>query len=114
MYTPPIGQVYAEHKITVEGNRLGVVDGFVYLGSTLSTNGSLDAEISRRIAKASTAFGKLEKRVWSDRGITTNTKLNVCEACVLTVLLEESDTWQLTGNMLTYSKGFIRIASVES
>ena len=46
-----------------------------------------DAEISRRIAKTSTAFGKLEKRVWSYRGITTNTKLNVYVAFVRTVLL---------------------------
>ena len=93
MYTPPIGQVYVEPKITVEGNRLGVVDSFVYLGSTLSRNGSLDAEISRRIAKASTALGKLEKRVWSDRGITTNTNLSIYEASVLTVLLYGSETW---------------------
>ena len=69
------------------------MNSFAYLGSTLSRNGSLDAEISRRIAKASTAFGKLEKRVWSDRGITTNTKLSVYEACVLTVLLYGSETW---------------------
>ena len=58
MYTPPISQVYVKPNITVEGNRLRVVDSFVYLGSALSRNGSLDAEISRRIAKASTAFGK--------------------------------------------------------
>ena len=83
MYSPPIRQVYVEPNITVEGKRLGVVDSFVYLGNTLSRNGSLDAEISRRIAKASTAFGKLEKRVWSYRG----------EACVLTVLLYGSETW---------------------
>ena len=93
MYTPPIIQVYVEPNIMVEGNRLGAVDSFVYLGSTLSRNSSLDAEISRRIAKTITAFGKLEKRVWSDRGITTNTKLTVHEACVLTVLLYGSETW---------------------
>ena len=63
-YMPPIGQNYVEPNIMVEGNRLGVIDSIVYLGSTLSRNGSLDAEISRRIAKANTAFGKLEKRVW--------------------------------------------------
>ena len=58
MYTP-IGQVYVETNITVEGNRLG----------------------------------KLEKRVWSYRRITTNTKLSVYEACILTVLLYGSETW---------------------
>ena len=41
---PPIGQVFVEPNITMEGNRLGVVDSFVYLGSTLSRNGSLDDE----------------------------------------------------------------------
>ena len=70
---PTSGQVYVEPNIMVEGNRLGVVDSFVCLGRTLSRNSSLDAEISGRIAKASTAFGKLEEPVWSDRGITTNT-----------------------------------------
>ena len=93
MYTPPIGQVYVEPNITVEGNRLGVVDRFVYLGSTLSRNGNLAAEISRRIAKASTAFGKLERRVWSGRGITTNTKLSVYEVCVFSGLFYGSETW---------------------
>ena len=93
MYTSPIGQVYVEPNITVEGNRLGVVDRFVYLGSTLSRNGNLAAEISRRIAKASTAFGKLERRVWSGRGITTNTKLSVYEACVFSDLFYGSETW---------------------
>ena len=77
----------------VDGNIFRVVDSFFYLGSTLSINGDLDVEISRRISKASTAFGKLEKRVWSDCSVTTNTKLSVYEACVLTVLFYGSETW---------------------
>ena len=44
----------------VEGKKLKVTDSFVYLGSTLSRDCTLDIEINRRIAKASTAFGKLE------------------------------------------------------
>ena len=65
---------------------------FGYLGRTFSRKGSLDAEISRRIAKANTAFGKLEKRVWLDRNITTNTKLSFYEAYGLTGLLYGSKT----------------------
>ena len=102
MYTTPIGQVYVEPNITVGSNRLEVVDSFVYLGSTLSRNGSFDAEISRRIAKASTAFGKLEKRVWPDRGITTNTKLSVYEVCVLTALLYGSEIWTTYRHHVNY------------
>ena len=68
------------------------MDNFIYLGSTLSRDGSLDAEINNRIAKASAAYGKLEKRVWSDHGITVNTKLGVYNACVLSCLLYGSET----------------------
>ena len=49
MYTPPIGQVYVEHNITVEGNSLS------WKGTHSGTH------------SANTAFGKLEKRVWSDQ-----------------------------------------------
>ena len=93
MYSPAVGQVYAEPNIFVQGKRLKVADSFVYLGSTISRDGTLDAEINQRIAKASVAFGKLEDRVWSDRGITINTKLSVYKACVLTALLYGSETW---------------------
>ena len=99
----------------MKDNRLGVVDRFFYLGSTLSRNGSLDAEIFRRIAKASTAFSKLEKRIWSDRDLTTNTKLSVYMRLVtLQSCYIDLKQGQLTGIMLTYSKGFIRFASAES
>ena len=93
MYTPAVGQPYTEPNIFVQERRLGVVDGFVYLGSTISRDGTLDAEIHHRIAKASVAFGKLEERVWKDRGIKIAAKLSVYDACVLTVLLYGSETW---------------------
>ena len=93
MYTPAPGQMYRVPEIIVDGGKLGVVESFVYLGSKLSRDGSLDNEIYARIQKASIAFGKLEKRVWSDCGITISTKLDVYRSCVLSTLLYAAETW---------------------
>ena len=49
--------------------------------------------LNLRTQKASTAFGKLEKRVWSDRGITIKTKISVYSTCILTALLYSSECW---------------------
>jgi hypothetical protein len=52
MFTPPPGHPYVEPNIFVEGTKLDVVDSFVYLGSTLSRDISLDSEIHLRIKEA--------------------------------------------------------------
>lgn len=91
MFTPAPGAPYIEPNIYVKGNRLDVVDSFVYLGSALSRDGSLDAEIRLRIQESSTAFGTLETRVWSDRGISIKTKISVYLACVVAALLYSSE-----------------------
>ena len=69
------------------------VENFTYLGSCLSSSGSLDKEISCRLAKASSAFGRLWTRVWHERGITQATKIAVYRAVVLTSLLYGCETW---------------------
>ena len=95
MYTPAPGDPYVEPNIFVYGKRLEVVREFVYLGSTVSNDGSLDAEIKQRISKASKSFGGLEDRVWSDGDLTLATKMSVYRACVLSSLLYASETWTL-------------------
>ena len=69
-----------------------VVDEFVYLGSTISSNLSLDTELNARIGKASTAMARLATRVWDNSMLTTNTKMKVYQACVLSTLLYSSET----------------------
>ena len=69
MLTTPPGCTYEEPNIN--GQRLDIVDSFVYSGSTLSRDTLLDAEINLRVQKATKAFGYLEKRVWSGRSIRT-------------------------------------------
>ena len=49
--------------ITIDNTELEVVDTFTYLGSTVSSSTSLDAEISCRIAKTAAVIAKLNKRV---------------------------------------------------
>ena len=48
-----------EEDIMVDGNKLNSVLEFTYLGSTTSSNGCIDDEIQRRIAKISASFGRL-------------------------------------------------------
>ena len=47
-------------EITVNDQVLDVVDEFPYLGSTISSDLSLNKEISKRIAKAAASMGKLK------------------------------------------------------
>ncbi len=58
--------VPAPPHVTINGTVLSVVEKFVYLGSTLTENNSLDAELNTRIGRASTTFGRLQSRVWNN------------------------------------------------
>ena len=68
------------------GQRLATVDKFVYLGSTLSRSVHIDDETHARIAKASSAFGRLRSSVWERKRVSLSTKLGVYKAIVLTIL----------------------------
>ena len=93
MFQPAPGNQYHEAQISVNGETPRAVETFTYLGSTLSRTTIIDAEINNRISKASSAFGRLREKVWERRGISLETKLNVCGAVVPTTLLYGSETW---------------------
>ncbi len=79
--------------ITVSGNPIGCCSDFCYLGSILTNDLSIGKELRSRIAKASTAFGKLRKRVWDNRDLRLDTKVAVYRAVILSTLLYGSETW---------------------
>ena len=93
MHQPAPSAPYTEPAITVNGEKLTVTEKFVYLGSTLSRSVRIDEEVSYRIARASSAFGRLRERVWDRRGISLQTKLEVYRAVVLPSLLYACETW---------------------
>ena len=88
--TPPV--------ITINNYQLEVVHEFTYLGSTITDNLSLDAELNKRIGKAATTLERLATRVWENPKLTTKTKMAVYNACVVSTLLYGSEAWT------TYSK----------
>ena len=95
LYQPAPGNAYVPPAVTIEGKQLNAVEDFKYLGSIVSNDASIDAEITARIAKATSAFGRLTKRLWTDRGIRLDTKIPVYKAAVLTSLLYGCETWTL-------------------
>ena len=84
--------------ITISNYQLEVVHEFTYLGSTITDNLSLDAELNKRIGKAATTLGRLATRVWENPKLTTKTKVVVYNACVVSTLQYGSEAWT------TYSK----------
>ena len=95
LYQPARGNAYVPPTILIEGKKLKAVEHFKYLGSLISNDASVDAEITARIAKATAAFGRLTKRLWKNRDIRLNTKISVYRSVVLTSLLFGCETWTL-------------------
>nr|VZI01571.1 unnamed protein product [Spirometra erinaceieuropaei] len=97
MHQPPANTATAPNapQISVNGTLLQVGDDFPYLGSTLSLNTKFDDEVTRRISKASQAFGRLQSTVWHRHGLQLSTKLKMYKAIILPTLLYGAETWTL-------------------
>ena len=65
----------------------------VDLGSVISSDGSLDKEISAQVCKDSQALGHLKTRVLSQHNIGWSTKVKVYRAVILTSFLYGCETW---------------------
>ena len=80
-------------SITIDNIVLEVTGHFTCLSFTISSNLSFDSEIDKCIAKAASVMARLSKRVWSNNQLTSNAKLQVYQACVISTLLCGSKSW---------------------
>ena len=87
--------VHEHPLISIGEHTLEVMEDFTYLCFTISSNLSWNTELNTRIWKAVTAMGRLTKRIWSNAILTTNTKMKVYQACVLSILLYGSESLTL-------------------
>ena len=79
--------------ITIDNYELDAVCQFTYLGSTITDNLSLDAEIDKGIGKAASTLARLTARVWTSPKLSVKAKMAVYNACVISTLLYGSETW---------------------
>ena len=80
-------------QIQVYGQQLTQVDKFVYLGGSISTNGT-EEDVTRRVGLARGNFQTMNN-VWTSKDISKATKLQVYETMILSMLLYNSETWTL-------------------
>ena len=95
IYQPPPRGEYRPPSITIDTTCLSAVHQFTYLGSVISNDASISKDIDNRLSKASSAFGRLRKRVWDNHSLRLTTKIQVYRAVVLSTLLYGSESWVL-------------------
>ena len=77
----------------VDINKLKNVLVLSYIGSTISSNGSIDDEIQRRMAKAGTSYGRLRQILWNNHHVSMRVKGKIYRSIVLSTLLYRAEAW---------------------
>ena len=92
--------------IQLDTGCIEIVQDFTYLGSMITTDEEVGKDVTSRISKASRAFGCLQRSVFQNRHLSTDTKRTVYRAAVLSVLLYGAETWAVKANSLRHLSGF--------
>ena len=74
-------------NVMIDGTPSEVMNSFTYLGATITSNLSLDEEITTGIGKASVTMSRLSKWVWQNGKFTLATKICIYRVCILSILL---------------------------
>ena len=112
MFIPGFGREYEDgdtSRYSVDGD--GFIDftkTFPYLGSKISSDCTDDADIDNRIAQASKMFGCLRKKVLCSKRVSNETKRQLYEAYVLSILLFGCEFWRLNAASLGRLEKFHR------
>ena len=94
-----------QEPITVNEEIIESVDQFTYLGSIISTDNGAMKDIKARLAKARTAFAKLQP-IWKSNNYSRNTKIKIFNSNVKSVLLYGSECWRIIQSDLQKVEAF--------
>ena len=84
--TQLIGRYPGPCDIKLEGQVLNQVEDFFYLGGLISSTGSSQPDVRRRIGLACDAVSRLAK-IWKNKAISKATKVQVYETMVLSIIV---------------------------
>ena len=82
-----------EEDINVDETTLTHVKEFTYLGSIIANDGHIEAELQKRMSKASMSFGRLRERLWNNHNVSIRVKDKIYRAIILSTLLYGAETW---------------------
>ena len=104
------GEQYPEPEpitLHIRSDPIKVVSSFEYLGSTMSDDCSLTAEVETRISKASKAFSSLSRVLWYQRMVKRQTKIRLFNSVIVPVLMYGLECAALTAPQQNRMQSFV-------
>ena len=86
-----------QRYITMQEQKLDIVDHFKYIGAILCDEGSR-GDVLSRAAQTMAALARL-KIIWKDKNIIIKHKIRLMHALVITIFLYACETWTLTAEL---------------
>ena len=80
--------------IELNDDELEVVNSFNFLGSLISEDGNCKKEIVRRIGIGKSSMKRMGK-IWKDRDININTKIQLVKSVIFPAILYGAETWTM-------------------
>ena len=90
-----MGRQHEDFSIKINNKELKQVNDFVYLGSKFTEDNDCSADIKRRLVLARQKFAQL-KVIWKSKHISSQLKIRLFNALIVTIAIYGSETWTLT------------------
>ena len=93
-------------NVKVKGERVEQVKEMKYLGTMISSDGSMDSEVEQRIGMASRMVGAIGSTVLGRKELTEGTKLRVVNATVIPMLTYGCEALGIVGKTKGKNTGY--------
>ena len=78
----------------IDGEKMGTVTDFIFLGSKITPDGDCSYEIKRRLLLGRTSMTNIDS-ILKSRDITLSTKVCLVKAMVFPVVMYECESWSI-------------------